>query len=261
MRVVAVIPARMAATRFPGKPLADIHGLPMIAHCYLRTKLAQSIDEVVIATCDSEIADVANQFGATVVMTSPDHLNAVDRTVEAIAILQSTSSLPIDIVVLVQGDEPLLNPKVLDQMVITMADNPSVDVVNVMVPFSSQDDYLDHNNPKVVVDSAGNALYISREAIPSSWRNWNSSLSHMQTGLFAFRPAALEWFGSTPRTPLEEVESIDMLRLLYHGRHLRMLAVSEPSIGVDTPEDLHRAGELIANDTLFQQYRKPLNGS
>lgn len=256
MRVVAVIPARMAATRFPGKPLADIHGLPMIAHCYFRTKLAQSIDEVVIATCDSEIADVANQFGATVVMTSPDHLNAVDRTVETTEILQSTSRLFLDIVVLVQGDEPLLNPEVLNQMVSTMTDNPDVDVVNVMVPFSSQDDYLDHNNPKVVVDSASNALYISREAIPSSWRDWNSSLSHMQTGLFAFRPTAIEWFGSTPRTPLEEVESIDMLRLLYHGRPLRMLPISESSIGVDTPDDLHRAAALMLNDNLMQQYRQ-----
>jgi len=245
----------MAATRFPGKPLADIHGLPMIAHCYLRTKLAQSVDEVVIATCDSEIADVANQFGATVVMTSPDHLNAVDRTVETIAILQSTSSLPIDIVVLVQGDEPLLNPEALNQMVITMADNPNVDVVNVIVPFSSQEEFLDHNNPKVVVDSAVNALYISREPIPSSWRDWNSSLSHMQTGLFAFRPSALEWFGSTPRTPLEEVESIDMLRLLYHGRPLRMLPISEPTIGVDTTEDLNRAKELMIQDHLFPLYR------
>ena len=188
-------------------------------------------------------------------MTSPDHLNAVDRTVETIAILQSTSSLPIDIVVLVQGDEPLLNPEVLNQMVITLTDNPSVDVVNVMVPFSSQDDYLDHNNPKVVVDSAGNALYISREPIPSSWREWNTSLSHMQTGLFAFRPAALTWFGSTPRTPLEEVESIDMLRLLYHGRPLRMLPISEPTIGVDSPEDLNRAKNLMFRDHLFPQYR------
>jgi 3-deoxy-manno-octulosonate cytidylyltransferase (CMP-KDO synthetase) len=256
MRVVAVIPARMAATRFPGKPLADIHGLPMIAHCYLRAKLAQSIDEVVIATCDSEIADVAYQIGAPVVMTSADHLNAVDRTVETTEILQSTSRLPIDIVVLVQGDEPLLNPEVLNQMVSTMVQNPDVDVVNVMVPFSSRDDYLDHNNPKVVVDSTSNALYISREAIPSSWRDWNSSLSHMQTGLFAFRPAALEWFGATPRTPLEEVESIDMLRLLYHGRPLRMLSISEPTVGVDTPEDLNRAKESMLQDYLFSLYKK-----
>ena len=257
MRVVAVIPARMAATRFPGKPLADIHGLPMIAHCYFRAKLAQSIDEVVIATCDSEIADVAYQIGAPVVMTSADHLNAVDRTVETTEILQSTRSPSIDIVVLVQGDEPLLNPEVLNQMISTLTDNPEIDVVNVMVPFSSQDDYLDHNNPKVVVDSASNALYFSREAIPSSWRDWNSSLSHMQTGLFAFRPAALEWFGSTPRTLLEEAESIDMLRLLYHGKPLRMLPIFEPTIGVDTPDDLHRAKALIANDNLIQQYLKP----
>ena len=247
----------MAATRFPGKPLADIHGLPMITHCYLRTKLAQSIDEVVISTCDTEIADVAHKFGATVAMTSPDHMNAVDRTVETTELLQSASSIPIDIVVLVQGDEPMLNPDVLNQLVATLVDNPDVDVVNVMVPFSSQGDYLDHNNPKVVVDSASNALYFSREAIPSSWRDWNSSLSHMQTGLFAFRPAALEWFGLTPRTALEEVESIDMLRLLYHGRILRMLPISEPTIGVDTPEELRRARDLIVNDELFQQYGKP----
>lgn len=260
MSVVAVIPARLAATRFPGKPLADLHGLPMVMHCYFRTRLAELIDDVVIATCDREIADVAQQFGARVVMTSEQHLNAVDRTAEAARLFQEDRSQPVDIVVLVQGDEPLLEPATLDRMVETMIAEPRIDVLNVMVPFASYDDFLDRNSPKVVANSHGDALYMSREAIPSAWHSWDSSIAHMQTGLFAFRPPVLQWFSSTARTPLEAAESIDMLRFLHAGRPVRMLEMSQPTIGVDTPQDLSRAADLMATDPLFPVYREHAGG-
>ena len=255
MRTIAVIPARMASTRFPNKPLADIHGIPLVLHCFFRTNFAQSIDEVFIATCDTEIIETAHQFGAEGILTSSEHLNAVDRTAEAAAILDSIGGSPIDIVVLVQGDEPLLEPNELDHMVSTLNANPGIDVVNLMVPFENQADFMDPNNPKVVTDSMDNAMYMSREPIPTAWRSWNSSIANMQTGLFAFRPSALEWFTSTPRTPLEEVEHIDMLRLLYHGRQLKMLKGAHSTVGVDTLEDLLRARDLLLNDALFQEYK------
>ena len=254
-RVVAVIPARMAASRFPGKPLVDIEGLPMIMHCYLRTKLAECIDEVVIATCDRAIFEVADRFGAPVVMTSSQHLNAVDRTAEAVQILQDEDSQPIESVLLVQGDEPLLDPRALDSMVLTIQDDLSIDFLNIMVPFADHDSFMDYNCPKVVINEYGNAMYISREPIPSAWHDWDAGLSHMQTGLFAFRPEALAWFAATSRTDLEKSESIDMLRVLFHGRTLRMLRVDEPTLGVDTPEDLARAIELMQSDLLFPTYR------
>ncbi len=260
MSAVAVIPARLAATRFPGKPLADLLGLPMVMHCYFRTRLAQLIEDVVIATCDREIANVAEQFGARAVMTSERHLNAVDRTAEAALLFQEDRPQPVDIVVLVQGDEPLLQPPTLDRMVQTMVAEPRIDVLNVMVPFASYDDFLDRNSPKVVVNTHGDALYMSREAVPSAGHSWDSSIAHMQTGLFAFRPPALQWFSTTARTPLEAAESIDMLRFLHAGRPVHMLEMSQPTIGVDTPQDLSRAVDLMATDPLFPVYRAHAGG-
>jgi 3-deoxy-manno-octulosonate cytidylyltransferase (CMP-KDO synthetase) len=245
----------MAATRFPNKPLADIHGMPMIIHCYFRTTFSESIDEVYIATCDAEIVSVAEEFGANFVLTSRDHLNAVDRAAEASAILNSESEIPVDIVVLVQGDEPLLDPKTLDAMVASLASNSKIDAINAMAPFASQEDFMNPNNPKVIVDEKGRALYISREPIPTSRQNWNGLISHMQTGLFAFRPSVLDWFASTPRTQLEEVESIDMLRLIYHGLPLNMVVVTGPTVGVDTPEDLTHSISLMSQDPLFLRYK------
>lgn len=250
-----MIPARLAASRFPGKPLADLHGLPMVMHCYFRTCLAELIDRAVIATCDPEIADAAQQFGAPVVMTSERHLNAVDRTAEAVCTIQSTSAVQPDVVVLVQGDEPLLDPGTLDLLVSTITAEARADVVNVMVPFANYEDYLDRNNPKVVVDANGYALYMSREPIPSAWHSWDPSIAHMQTGIFAFRPAALQLFAETARTALEAAESIDMLRVLHSGERVRMLRVDERSIGVDTPQDLIRVQDLLQSDRIFPAYR------
>lgn len=256
MSALAVIPARLAASRFPGKPLADLHGLPMVMHCYFRTCLSELIDRAVVATCDPEIADVAQRFGAPVVMTSERHLNAVDRAAEAVRTIKATSAAQPDIIVLVQGDEPLLNPETIDLLVSTITAAPTVDVLNVMVPFASYEDFLDRNSPKVVVDANGDALYMSREAIPSAKHSWDSSIAHMQTGLFAFRPAALQLFAETARTALEAAESIDMLRVLHSGRKVRMLRADERTIGVDTPQDLIRVHDLLYSDRVFPTYRE-----
>ena len=254
MSATAIIPARMAATRFPDKPLADLNGLPMVMHCYYRAQLAKLIDEVVITTCDLVIAEVARSYGAAVVMTSDVHTNAVDRTAEAVRNLQTAGHPNLETIVLVQGDEPTLNPETLDLLVSTINRDPGIEILNVMVPFSCLDDYLDPNNPKVAVGSTGDALYMSREAIPSAWKAWDATITHMQTGLFAFRPEALEWFSTTARTELEKSESIDMLRMLYHGHPVRMMVVNEPSVGVDTPEDLARVRDMLAVDPWVARY-------
>ena len=255
MSVLAVIPARQAASRFPGKPLADLHGLPMVMHCYYRTRLANLINDIIIATCDEEIASVAQDFEVPVVATSDKHLTAVDRAAEAVQNYRATSAESPEVVLLVQGDEPLLEPSTLDLMVSTITSDPTIDVLNVMVPFARYEDFTDPNNPKVVIDARGNALYMSREAVPSAWRSWDASISRMQTGLFAFRPTALQLFADSPRTSLETAESIDMLRLLHAGQQVRMMSVNEPSIGVDTPRDLAKVAKLMEADSHFHRYR------
>lgn len=261
MTTVAVIPARLASTRFPGKPLADIHGIPMVIHCYLRTMAAKLIDRVYIATCDEEIADVAGRLGARVIMTSDKHTNAIDRTAEACERIRAESADRIDIVVLVQGDEPLLDPGHLDAIVRRMQRDPSVSIVNVMVPFRSIEDFRDPNNAKVVTDAGLRALYMSREPIPSDWHGWSDSQSHMQTGLFGFRPESLEWFSHLPRSPLELIESIDMLRVLQAGREVQMIRADESTIGVDTPADLEMVRAIMPADRIFWSYREIIMSS
>ena len=256
MATIAVIPARLASTRFPGKPLADIHGIPMVMHCYLRTKAAKLIDRVYIATCDEEISEVATSLGALVVMTSDQHINAIDRTAEAFERIRADSDDEIGIVVLVQGDEPLLNPEDLDAIVEKMEQDPSLGIVNIMVPFKSTDDFTDENKPKVVTDANLRALYMSREPIPSNWHGWSDAHSHMQTGLFGFRPESLEWFAQAPRSPLELIESIDMLRVLQSGRVVQMIRAEESTIGVDTPANLDEVRALMPTDRLFGSYRE-----
>lgn len=256
MTTIAVIPARLASTRFPGKPLEDIHGLPMIMHCYLRTMAANLIDRVYIATCDDEISNVATSLGASVVMTSDRHTNAIDRTAEAFDRIRAESTEAIDIVVLVQGDEPLLSPADLDAIVQRMQSDPNIGIVNIMVPFTSIEDFADQNNPKVVTDANLRALYMSRAPIPSNWHGWEDEQSHMQTGLFGFRPDSLEWFAQAPRSPLEIIESIDMLRVLQAGHVVQMIRAEESTIGVDTPVDLEKVRALMPADRLFGAYRE-----
>ena len=255
MSVVAVIPARMGSTRFPDKPLADIHGLPMIIHCYLRARMAQLIDEVFVATCDDEIAAVAESYGAPAIMTSARHLNAIDRTAEAVETLCRSRTTPVDIVVLVQGDEPLLNPAHLDALVTTLQESPKARVSNVMVPFTSRADFENPNNVKVVADANRFALYMSREPIPSTWKTWSREDSMMQTGLLALAPETLDWFASTPPAPLEVLESVDMLRMIHHGVAVQMVPMPIPSIGVDTVTDLEAARASMASDQAFTLYR------
>jgi len=256
MTTIAVIPARLASTRFPGKPLEDIHGIPMIMHCYLRTKAAKLIDHVYIATCDEEISEVVANLGASVVMTSDGHTNAIDRTAEAYEQIRDELAETIDIVVLVQGDEPLLNPADLDAICQRMQTDPSIGIANIMAPFTSMADFSDENNPKVVTDDNLKALYMSRAPIPSDWHGWNDNQSHMQTGLFGFRPDSLQWFAQSPRSPLEIIESIDMLRVLQAGREVQMIRADESTIGVDTPADIEKVRALMPGDRLFGSYRQ-----
>ena len=166
MNIVAIIPARMGSSRFPGKPLARLHGMPMLGHVYFRTRLNSRLSGVYIATCDDEIRGYARSIGAACVMTSSAHTRASDRTAEAAGIIECTSG-PIDAVVMVQGDEPMLVPSMVDEAVLPLLDDPAVQVVNLMAPIGP-DDAADPNEVKVAVDRRSNALYFSRHSLPCS---------------------------------------------------------------------------------------------
>ena len=167
MNIIGIVPARMASSRFPGKPLAKIRGIPMIGHVYHRSKMSDILSEVYIATCDEEIVDYANSIGAPVVMTSASHERASDRAAEAMQKIEMDTGKKTDIVVMIQGDEPMIFPSMIDDAIRPMQNDPEICVVNLMSRLDTQEEHEDPNEVKVVVDQQDFALYFSREPIPS----------------------------------------------------------------------------------------------
>lgn len=238
MQTIAVIPVRMGSTRFPGKPLAMIHDLPMVAHVYHNAIKSDLIDKVYIATCDVIINDYAKSIGAPCIMTSNLHERCTDRVAEAVAKIENDQTDPVRIVVMIQGDEPMVTPSLLDQTVRQFQQNEGVEVVNVMSRIRGDDELHSDNVVKVVVDHQGNALYFSREPIPSTRKYSDSINAYKQTGVIAFRKQSLLAFNDMDSSPLEQIESVDMLRLLEHGKKVRMIPTSEPLYAVDVPSDI-----------------------
>jgi len=253
MNVIGIIPARLGASRFPGKPLEKMLGMPMVGHCYHRTRLAPGIANTYVATCDEAIADYIRSIGGNAVMTSVEHTRATTRTAEALGIIEKETGKRVDIVVMVQGDEPLISPETIGATV-SGFDDDSVDIVNVMSRLQTLEAFEDPNNVKVVVDINSNALYFSREAIPSPWKGWEHIPRYMQTGIIAFRRDTLIAFNSMEETSLEQIESVDMNRVLETGGKIRMILTEALTIGVDTKEELLAAEKLLENDQSIKLY-------
>jgi len=253
MNAIGIIPARLGATRFPGKPLAKILGIPMVGHCYHRTKLALGCSSTYVATCDNEIADYIDSIGGKFVMTSSDHTRATTRTAEAIEHIEKKTKEKIDIVVMVQGDEPLIAPEAIKNILSNFED-PSVEIVNIMSRIQSYDQFVDRNNVKVVVNNKSDALYFSREPIPSPWKGVDNFSMYMQTGIIAFRKKTLMKFNSMNETILEQIESIDMNRVLESGGSVRMMPIESYTLGIDTGEELRHAEMIMKNDTTLERY-------
>jgi 3-deoxy-manno-octulosonate cytidylyltransferase (CMP-KDO synthetase) len=253
MKAVGIIPARLGATRYPNKPMALIHGMPMVGHCYHRTRLAPGLSGAYVATCDEEIATYIRSIGGAAVMTASTHSRATMRTAEAMEHIEVATGVRPDVVVMVQGDEPLIAPETISRTLDHFSD-PSVAIVNVMSRLNSYDQFTDKNNVKVVVNRSNDALYFSREPIPSPWRGLEGVPMYMQTGIIAFRRDELLRFLGMPETQLEQIESVDMNRVLENGGRIRMVLTEATTIGVDTPQELKDAEELMKNDPAMDRY-------
>jgi len=243
MAFIALIPARMASSRLPGKPLVDVGGKPMIQHVYERAVQSKA-DEVLIVTDAAEIQDAATGFGASTVMTSVEHSSGTSRLAEAASIL----GLPDDqIVVNVQGDEPLIPPAAIDQLAEALTAS-TADMATLASPLNNYDDMLNANVVKVVTDARSEALYFSRAAIPfnrdESQTGLASSMQHI--GLYAYRTQFLNAYQTWDETVLEKIEQLEQLRALYYGARILVSVMQDHhSPGVDTIEDLEKVRELI----------------
>jgi 3-deoxy-manno-octulosonate cytidylyltransferase (CMP-KDO synthetase) len=240
LEVVAVIPARFASTRFPGKPLADIDGRTMIEHVYRRAALAPGISRVIVATDDLRIATKVAEFGGNVKLTKVTHRTGTDRLAEVV------SSLDCDVVVNVQGDEPLIDPRAIAEALRPFED-PAISMTTLYRRIENPLDLTNPNIVKVVLDRAGFAMYFSRAPVPYARDprgGWPPLYRHI--GLYAYRRSALLVLASLDETPLERAEGLEQLRALEHGIRVRAVETAYDSIGVDTPADLEQVRRLLA---------------
>lgn len=235
MHVLAVIPARYASTRFPGKPLAEIAGKPMIQHVYERCKLAPGVEQVIVATEDERIVSACRRFGAQAEMTSPEHLSGTDRVAEI-----ARRHLEFDCVLNVQGDEPGIEPEVIASVAALLASS-DVKIASAMTRFVSGESAENPNAVKVVADSHGDALYFSRAPIPFYRIDGSGERTYFRhLGIYGFRCEVLLALTKLPPSRLERAESLEQLRWMEAGYRIRCAEVESRSSGIDTPEDLKR---------------------
>jgi 3-deoxy-manno-octulosonate cytidylyltransferase (CMP-KDO synthetase) len=237
---VVVIPSRYASTRMPGKALADIAGRPMVEHVYRRAAECSAIDAVIVATDDERIVAAVRQFGGDVRLTSPAHPSGTDRLAEV------AETLDCDLVVNVQGDEPLIEPSAISAVVEPFRNDESLLMTSAHVRFARPDDADDPDVVKVVTDRRGFALYFSRSRIPFPRRSQETNAGPFKhLGLYAYRRDFLLRLARLEPTPLERSESLEQLRVLEHGFAIKMIETAHDSIGVDTPADLERVRRLL----------------
>ncbi len=251
MKKICIIPARMGSSRFPGKPLAKALNIPVIIHIAKRCLLSANLDYVGVATCDEEIKVVCEQHNIPVIMTSDKHERCTDRVSEAIEKLDFKLSSG-DFVLMVQGDEILVTPDMIDSVVSDYEKNCSP-VVNLVSRIYTAQDHEDPNVVKVVSAPDQRALYFSRAPIPSTYRD-KEALIYQQTGLIGFSKKFLKEFSDLPQTPLEKVESIDMLRVLEHGLPLKVVYTDTETVAIDVPSDLERAKKILESDSFVKKY-------
>ena len=238
--VTAIIPARWASTRFPGKPLVNLRGKPLVQHVWERANRAKRVGRVIIATDDMRIAEAAFDFGAEVALTSPKHPTGTDRLAEVAGKLKSAA-----IILNVQGDEPDIAPSTIDRLVGALQDDPGLGMVTAANPVT---DLVDVQNPhvvKVVTDLAGRALYFSRSVIPHD-RDGHRGIRYLRhQGIYGYRRKVLLAFVKWKPTPLEQAEKLEQLRALEHGIAIGVIVVRRGSVGVDVPGDLAKAERAL----------------
>lgn len=234
--------------------MADILGMPMIGHVYLRSKLSNALNEVYVATCDTEIAEYIESIGGKAVMTADTHERASDRTAEALLKIEEKTGQKVDIVVMIQGDEPMVTPEMISASIEPLMEDSSINITNLMASMNSTEEHEDPAEVKVVVDKNSFALYFSREPIPSRKKGATSIPMLKQVCIIPFRRDFLLDYNQMEQTPLEIIESVDMNRLLENDIKIKMVMRAEETYSVDTDADLKNVNDRMKNDPLLSKY-------
>jgi len=248
MRIICIIPARLGSYRFSEKPFADICGKPMIEHVYKRASLCELLDEVYIATPTQEIIDIAEGFGGKAIMTSDSARRASDRVAEAARKVEKA-----DIIVNLQGDEPLVFPEMIEMAIQPLIDDPTLSNVN-LARKADYEEAVNIHEVKLLFDINHNAIVFTREAVPSKFMGDKKFPYYIQGGIFPFTSESLQDYTNLESTPLEIIESIDMLRFIENGRKIRIVETEMLTYSVDVPSDINKVVELMKTDKLKEQY-------
>jgi 3-deoxy-manno-octulosonate cytidylyltransferase (CMP-KDO synthetase) len=257
MSVLVVIPARYRSTRFPGKPLALLRGKPVIQHVYEGAKSATQANEVVVATDDQRIVEVVERCGGLAVMTSAGARSGTERVGEV------ARSRDAQVIINVQGDEPLIHPDMIDQLAEYLERHRAVPMASLMTRFQRREDVASPNVVKVVVDREGFALYFSRAAIPhvrsqgAGRRADEPAVCYKHLGIYGYQRHFLLQFPHLEPTPLEQAEQLEQLRALEHGHRIKLLETVHDTVGVDTPDDLKRVETMLRDARLRQSAGSP----
>jgi 3-deoxy-manno-octulosonate cytidylyltransferase (CMP-KDO synthetase) len=245
-KVIAVIPARWGSTRFPGKPLALIKGKPMIQWVFEQASKAKSISEVIVATDDDRIIETVKKFGGIAMMTSPDHDSGTDRIAEVVR------NKECEIVVNIQGDEPLVSPENIDLIVRPLLEDASISTVTLKILIKSRDELMNRNITKVVVDNSDLALYFSKAPVPWDRDRVDTNVDplmpfwYKHIGLYAYRKIFLMKYAELPESRLEKIEKLEQLRILENGYRIKVVETALDSIGVDCEADLEKVEKFLA---------------
>lgn len=239
MNAIGVIPARWASTRFEGKVLAELNGKPVIQHVWEKASQSANLDEIIIATDDERIQSKAESFGAKTAMTSAEHATGTDRIIEVV------EPLDCKIVINIQGDEPMIDPSIIDGLVDALKTEPKCALATVIKVIEHPDDLNNPNVVKVVVDGEMNALYFSRSAIPYDRSQREETIFYKHLGIYGYRKDFLAAFKNLPKSNLEQAEQLEQLRALEYGYKIKTVLTDIETVGVDTPEDLKRAKAMM----------------
>jgi 3-deoxy-manno-octulosonate cytidylyltransferase (CMP-KDO synthetase) len=250
-KAVGIIPARWGSTRFPGKALHSIAGKPLLRHVWERCRRAKKLDRLIVATDDFRIAEAAFDWGAEVAMTSPNHASGTDRIAEVAAKLK-----PFAHIINIQGDEPLVNPKLIDRLVAELQRDPRLEIITAAHPFDNSRDAQSPHQVKVVVDQSGDALYFSRAPIPSGRDESEQPKYFRHQGIYGYKRDLLLRFVRWKTSPLECAEALEQLRALENGVRIRVVMTESGSPGVDTPEDARMIERLMKSADRRARSRK-----
>ena len=242
MKFICIIPSRYASTRLPGKPLADIDGEPMIQRVYEQAVQATKVEKVVVAVDNPKVYDTVVTFGGHAVMTREDHVNGTDRLAEAVGHFPD-----VDVVVNVQGDEPLIAPDVIDALCQAFEDDPDLAMATVATPMK-EEEYNDPSAVKVIMNQHDEAMYFSRSLIPYPRNPFTAAIHpYKHIGIYAYKRDFLLQYAKMSQTPAEQVESLEQLRVLENGYKIKVIKTNHQFIGIDTPEDLQHIRNYFAH--------------